>query len=724
MNCMNFNDSSEDSQSVTSTSDLDNLFGPMYEEYYVMSSQKVSANSVANTLDNDHTSSSSSIVVDQDDDPPIVVSSKEQVVTEPNSPVLNEDADEFVQEDVADFDGSIEYNRIENINEVMLDHSWIESMQDELNQFKRLDVWELVECSIGKNIIEVKWIWKNKTDAENTVIRNKSRLVANGYGQKERIDFEESFALVARLEAVRIFVAYAAHKIFPIFQMDVKTTFLNGPLKEEARPTEKHLKEVKRIFRYLRKSINMGLWYSKDSGFELIAYADADHAGCNDDCKSTSEGIQFLILIYCDSKSVIAISCNLVQHSRTKHINIRYHFINEHVEKAIELFFVETEYQLADLFTKALPKERMRSEQSTDHPDIYSMAQHVIRAAQLVPQYKKIRRCNNYAVLQSIPYSPECKIVGLILLDHCLSHALTATADVLVVYLQHLWRTVDKVPDTEDTIKFMLDTQQFTYTVDMFRDTLHLPVETPENPFVAPANIHTIEAFMNRVGYQGVVDKDFMNNVFKKTEAIQYPHFIKLIVAYLMKKFLNIPKRLEEDYHSIKDDVPLIKETDDFKEYETVFMKFKENHYQKKKQSTPSIPPPGDDTEIDEMAEATILSLTLHKTALDTEAKESIAKVQEMLKHEEIDNLGDGNEDEESYVSAFADSMINNDDDGTGSKLEPKSHKEHLEHVFDDDETKRKDEEVEKEKEVVEIVKKTHVDDISAKKNNEVVTEK
>ncbi|GJY11431.1 retrovirus-related pol polyprotein from transposon TNT 1-94 [Tanacetum coccineum] len=110
MNCANFNDSSEDSQSVPSTSDLDNLFGPMYEEYYVTSSQEVSDNSAANTLDNDHTSSSSSIVVDQDDAPPIVVSSEEQVVTEPNSPVLNEVADEFVQEDVADFDGNTFHN--------------------------------------------------------------------------------------------------------------------------------------------------------------------------------------------------------------------------------------------------------------------------------------------------------------------------------------------------------------------------------------------------------------------------------------------------------------------------------------------------------------------------------------------------------------------------------------------------------------------------------------
>ncbi|GJW49617.1 retrovirus-related pol polyprotein from transposon TNT 1-94 [Tanacetum coccineum] len=79
----------------------------------------------------------------------------------------------------------------------------------------------------------MKWLWKNKRTKENTVIRNKARLVAKGYSQQEGIDFEESFAPVARLEAVRLVVAYAEHKSFPVYQMDVKTSFLNGPLKEE-----------------------------------------------------------------------------------------------------------------------------------------------------------------------------------------------------------------------------------------------------------------------------------------------------------------------------------------------------------------------------------------------------------------------------------------------------------------------------------------------------------
>nr|GFB65848.1 retrovirus-related Pol polyprotein from transposon TNT 1-94 [Tanacetum cinerariifolium] len=92
---------------------------------------------------------------------------------------------------------------------------------------------ELVDRPLCKNVINMKWLWKNKRDEENTVIRNKSRLVAKGYAQKEGVDFEESFAPVARLEAVRLFIAYAAHKSFTVYHIDVKTAFLYGPLKEE-----------------------------------------------------------------------------------------------------------------------------------------------------------------------------------------------------------------------------------------------------------------------------------------------------------------------------------------------------------------------------------------------------------------------------------------------------------------------------------------------------------
>nr|GEY79600.1 retrovirus-related Pol polyprotein from transposon TNT 1-94 [Tanacetum cinerariifolium] len=322
--------------------------------------------------------------------------------------------------------------------------------------------------------------------SKNIVIQNKSHLVAKGYAQKEGVDFKESFAPVSRLEAVRLFIAYAAHKSFTVYQMDVKTAFLYGPLREEVKfemslmgelkfflgiqinqsprgifinqdkyaqeilikhgmtscdsfgtpMATKHLdadlsgtpvdqtkyRSIVGALMYLTASrpdimhatytIHMGLWYPKDTGFELTAFSDSDHAGCLDSRKSTSGGIKFLggdklvswsskkqdcnsmssaeaeyvslsaccaqvlwmrtqltnygfhfdkIPMYCDSKAAIAISCNPVQHSRTKHIDVRYHFIKEQAEKGIvELFFLGTEYQLADLFTKALPEERFK----------------------------------------------------------------------------------------------------------------------------------------------------------------------------------------------------------------------------------------------------------------------------------------------------------------------------------------------------------------------------
>ncbi|GJT79630.1 retrovirus-related pol polyprotein from transposon TNT 1-94 [Tanacetum coccineum] len=177
----------------------------------------------------------------------------------------------------------------------------------------------------------------------------------------------------------------------------------------QVKPTEKHLHAVKRVFRYLKGTIDMGLWYSKYSCITLTAYADVDHVGCQDTRQSTSESAQFLgdklvscsskkkkstaissteaeyialsgccaqilwmrsqlteyglkfnkIPLYCDNKSAIALCCNNVQHSKSKHINVRYHFIKEQVENGVvELYLVRTEYQLANIFTKALPRER------------------------------------------------------------------------------------------------------------------------------------------------------------------------------------------------------------------------------------------------------------------------------------------------------------------------------------------------------------------------------
>ncbi|GJX10375.1 putative ribonuclease H-like domain-containing protein [Tanacetum coccineum] len=156
----------------------------------------------------------------------------EQVIGEPSRPVLTRNQLQS-DGDMCMYALTVSTVEPKNVKEAMTDHAWIESMQEELLQFKRLDVWVLVPLPDNIKPLTLKWLFKNKHDEENTVIRNKSRLVVRGYRQEEGIDFEESFAPVARMEAIRIFLAYAAHKSFIVFQMDVKTAFLHGTLKED-----------------------------------------------------------------------------------------------------------------------------------------------------------------------------------------------------------------------------------------------------------------------------------------------------------------------------------------------------------------------------------------------------------------------------------------------------------------------------------------------------------
>ncbi|GJW99012.1 gag-pol polyprotein [Tanacetum coccineum] len=299
-----------------------------------------------------------------------------------------------------------------NFKMAVIEDCWFQAMQDEIHEFDRLEVWELVPRPVYVMVIALKWIYKVKLDEYGDVLKNKARLVAKGYRQEEGIDFEESFALVARIEAIRIFIANAASKNMVIYQMDVKTAFLNGDLQEEVfvsqpegfedpeHPT--HVYRLKKALYGLKQAPRA--WYDTLSKFLIAtkffkgvvdptlftrktAYADADHAGCQDTRRSTSGSAQFLgeKLVSWSSKKqrstaistteaeyiamsgccaqilwiAIALCCNNVQHSRSKHIDIRHHFIREQVEnRVVELYFVETNYQLADILTKALPRER------------------------------------------------------------------------------------------------------------------------------------------------------------------------------------------------------------------------------------------------------------------------------------------------------------------------------------------------------------------------------
>nr|GEX01148.1 retrovirus-related Pol polyprotein from transposon TNT 1-94 [Tanacetum cinerariifolium] len=178
-------------------------------------------------------------------------------------------------------------------------HTNTEAMEEELNEFERLEVWELIPRPDKVMVITLKWIYKVKLDELGGILKNTARLVARGYRQEEGIDFEEFFAPVARLEAIRIFLTYATHKNIVVYQMDVKTVFLNGNLQEEVYVSQpdgfvdpdnpNHVYKLKKASLWVETSSTR-----VDSLITLIAFADADHAGCQDTRRSTSGSLQFL----------------------------------------------------------------------------------------------------------------------------------------------------------------------------------------------------------------------------------------------------------------------------------------------------------------------------------------------------------------------------------------------------------------------------------------------
>ncbi|GJR88642.1 putative ribonuclease H-like domain-containing protein [Tanacetum coccineum] len=416
-------------------------------------------------------------------------------------------------------------------------------MQEELLQFELQKVWTLVDLPNGKRAIRTKWVFRNKKDERRIVVRNKARLVAQGYTQKEGINYDEVFAPVARIEAIRLFFAYASYMGFIVYQMDMKSAFLYGTIEEEVyvcqppgfedsnfpdkvykiekalyglhqaprawyetlstyllengfrrgtidktlfikkdksdillvfhmssmreltfflgqqvqqkedgifisqdkyvtdilkkfdyvtvkttstpmkalvkyeeadnvdvhlyismigslmyltasrpditfavcacarfqvTPKTSHLHAVKRIFRYFKGQPKLGLWYPRDSSFDLEAFSDSDYAGASLNRKSTTGGCQFLgkrsISWQCKKQTIVANSTteaeyvavanccgqNPVFHSKTKHIEIRHHFIRDSYEKKlIQVIKIHTDHNVADLLTKAFDVSRL-----------------------------------------------------------------------------------------------------------------------------------------------------------------------------------------------------------------------------------------------------------------------------------------------------------------------------------------------------------------------------
>ncbi|GJU54975.1 ribonuclease H-like domain-containing protein [Tanacetum coccineum] len=256
-------------------------------------------------------------------------------------------------------------NEPKKISEALEDESWVDAMQEELLQFKIHKVWILVDLPFGKKAIGTKWVYRNKKDERGVVVRNKARLVAQVHRQEEGIDYDEVFAHVARIEATRIFLAFASYMGFIVYQMDVKSAFLYGKIDEED-------EEASDVDVHLYRSMIGSLMYLTTSRPDIM------FAVCACSRKSQQEVINFLAgdLIYswqCKKQTIWATSTteaeyvqlqsccgqNPVYHSKTKHIAIRHHFIRDAYEKKlIQVLKIHTDDNVADLLTKAFDVSR------------------------------------------------------------------------------------------------------------------------------------------------------------------------------------------------------------------------------------------------------------------------------------------------------------------------------------------------------------------------------
>ncbi|GJU77181.1 retrovirus-related pol polyprotein from transposon TNT 1-94 [Tanacetum coccineum] len=612
-----------------------------------------------------------------------------------------------------------------NIKEAMADHSWIESMQDELNQFERLQVWELVPRPEGKIIIALKCLWKNKCD---------------------------SFALVARLEVVWIFIAYAAHKNITIFQMDVKTAFLNGPLKEEVyvNQPEGFIDPEFTYHVYIQSQYAIDL-LKKHGLDECVSMStpmaterlDADLQGTPTD--QTTYRREKLV-----SWSSKKQDCTAMSTAEAEYVSLSACCAQEHIEKGtVELYFVGTKYQFADLFTKALPKERF---EYLVHRIVIIMAQQQhaadVHPDELCPPNKRydLMDANKKVDFEQVQCPPESKILMNIIKDHPLRFSIAASSLVPWIYMAQFWHTL-KEDGSMYRLTFMLDKKLLSLTLDAFRTIFYLPQATDNNhdSFVPPPSfLDMVSFYKNELGFTMELKTSssfkttgllqpwqtlckifskclttrvtgwdqpplqimqmmycFINNIYvdyaellweglyyslhHPTSLIPYPRFTKIIISHYMNNFYKISRRARDIYHNLKDDDIMKNIFNSRRHKEKVRMKIPDwmisdemKHIEHYRIAPRSPNPKVDAGESSAPKWSTVirfLSLAEHKSREEQEARENVELVNKHLASEEIEKMVDEPE------NVIDDSLIPRNDDQNipCTRLEPRSDKESLE---------------------------------------------
>ncbi|GJV06703.1 retrovirus-related pol polyprotein from transposon TNT 1-94 [Tanacetum coccineum] len=425
-----------------------------------------------------------------------------------------------------------------NFKSAITEDCWFQAMQDKIHEFDQHQVWELVPRPDYVMIIALKWIYKVKFDEYGDVLKNKARLVAKGYRKEEGIDFEESFAPVACIEAIRIFIANAATKNTTIYQMDVKTTFLNGELKEEVHvsqpegfvdpnhPThvyrlkkalgslkqapracirsayKKHLEALKRVFRYLRGTINCGLWYPKDTAMALTAYADADHACCQDTRISTSGSAQFLgdKLVRWSSKKQksTAISTTEAEYIAMSGCCAQILWMSSQLSdygfafNKIPLYY-DNRNTMADMNIPA--NDVLAKLDPTISPPTRSDDQ-ILPISRWVPIGK-----SNYVldVLKS-QSNPIFKMVVPILKNTNIFSAFTTSSTILAIYIQQFWDTM-RFDSNTGIYSCQLDDQWFNLQKDILKDAPQITSINDNDPFVVPPSSDAVIEYFNTLRY-------------------------------------------------------------------------------------------------------------------------------------------------------------------------------------------------------------------------------